>query len=237
MWGVVANSSLLLGAVIGVRAPLSQRTIGLCLALGAGALISALSFELAEDALERGGVGALAVGLAVGALGFFAGNAVVERRGARARMSPDHEGSGAAGGLALGALLDGIPESAALGMTLVTGGEVGLALVAAIFLSNIPESLASAANMRMGGSSARHVLLLWLAIASVCVVACLLGYTVLGNASESLSGGILAFAAGAVLAMLSETMFPEAYEHGGQAVGLVTVFGFALALLISETQA
>lgn len=158
LWGTIASSSLVVGAAVGVRAPLGRRAVGLCMGLGAGALISAVSFELAADALDRGGAGAVALGLAVGALGFFAGNAVLQRRGAHRRKSPGGTGAGPAGALALGALLDGVPESASLGMTLGTGGGVGLALVVAIFLSNVPEALASAANMRGGGASSGRVL-------------------------------------------------------------------------------
>ncbi|HEV2769976.1 MAG TPA: hypothetical protein VGV40_07320 [Solirubrobacteraceae bacterium] len=234
LWGTIASSSLLVGAAVGVRAPLSQRMVGLCMGLGGGARISAVSFELAADALRRGGAGAVALGLAVGALGFFAGNAGLQRRGAHRRHSPGGTGAGPAGALALGALLDGVPESASLGMTLGTGGDVGIALVVAIFLSNVPEALASAANMREGGASSGHVLGLWGAIAGTCVAATVAGSALLAGLSGGVVGVILAFAAGAILAMLADTMVPEAYGHGGRAVGLLTVLGFALSFLLSE---
>jgi len=130
--------------------------------------------------------------------------------------------SGKAGGqssggmaLALGALLVGIPESAAIGITLLGGGSVGVAVVAAVFLSNVPEGWSSSAGMHKRGRSTKYILLLWLGVTIASAVSSLLGYVVLGQTSDVVIGGVQAFAAGAIITMLADTMMPEAYERGG----------------------
>jgi len=183
LWGFVASSSLLLGALAGVRVRLGKRPIALLMGFGAGTLISAVSFELASEALEAGGVTALAIGLSLAA--------------------------GAEGG-------------------------VGIALVVAVFLSNVPEALASAAAMRRTGRSTRLVVGLWLAVVLLSTAAAGLGYAVLGNASGTVTGAVQAVAAGAILVMLVDSMVPEATRDGGPTVGLVTVLGFAAAVVLSH---
>jgi zinc transporter, ZIP family len=238
LWGLVGSSSLVLGAVIGLRVAIGRRPLGLLMGFGAGTLISAVSFELADEALKEGGTVALGVGLAVGALAFWLGDRFVEGLGGEGRpqrpRGADAEGSGAA--LVLGALLDGVPEQAAIGLSLASGasGGVGVALVAAIFISNVPESLASAAAMRAARRSRRQVLALWLGVAVLTTLATLAGYGLLGGASGTVTGAVQALAAGAILVMLVDAMVPEAVRHGGKTVGLVTVLGFAVAVLISE---
>ena len=233
-WGFVGGFALLIGAAAGLRIGPSQRVIGLIMAFGSGVLISALTFELTDEAFRRGGTDAVALGLAVGALSFFAGDWIIDRRGGEHRKRSGGQqqgGSGAA--IVVGALLDGIPESAAIGISLVGGGSVGVAVVAAVFLSNMPESLSAATGLRKAGHSPRWILGLWLAVALISALAAALGYGLLGGASPDLVAFIQAFAAGAILTMLADTMMPEAFEHGGSVVGLVTVTGFALAFLLS----
>lgn len=236
-WGFVGGFALLVGAAAGLWIGASQRVIGLIMAFGAGVLISALAFELTEEAFRRGGTDAVGVGLAVGALSFFAGDWIVDRRGGehRKRSGGQQEaGSGAA--IVVGALLDGIPESVVIGVSLVGGGSVGVAVVAAVFLSNVPEALSAATGLRKAGRSPRWILGLWLAVALISALAAAVGYGVLGGASPDVVAFIQAFAAGAILTMLADTMMPEAFEHGGSVVGLVTVAGFALAFLLSTVQ-
>ncbi|HEU4655917.1 MAG TPA: ZIP family metal transporter [Capillimicrobium sp.] len=230
LWGLVGSSSLVIGATIGARAGLADRWLGLLLGFGCGALISAISFELAEDALGEGGPAALAAGLALGALTFYVGDRLVERGTGtpRRERGPDN---GTA--LALGALLDGLPEQAAIGLSIAAGGEVGIALVAAVFLSNVPEALGSAADMRAAGMPRRRILRLWLAVGSVTTVASIGGYEVLG-ASGPLTGTVQAFAAGALLVMLIDALAPEALRKGGRVAGLATVLGYALSVLLSQ---
>jgi ZIP family zinc transporter len=237
LWGLVAGSSLLLGAAAGLifRAP--SRAIGLVLAFGAGTLISALAFELTEDAYRLGGADSVAAGLALGALAYFAGDVAIERRGGGQRMSHmERPAQGTGTVLLLGAVLDGIPETAVIGITVLEGGGVGIAFLIAVFISNLPESFVSATRMRGAGHHSRSVLALWVGVALVCALSAALGYALLDGASGNTFGLINAFAGGAVLTMLADTMMPEAFKHGGRAAGLLTVLGFALAFLLSTLE-
>jgi ZIP family zinc transporter len=233
-WGLLAGSSLLIGAAAGLALRAPSALIGLVLGFGAGTLISAISFELTEEAYRLGGADAVAIGLAAGALTFFLADLAVDRHGGEMRMA--HAGRPAeasATALLLGAILDGIPESAVIGTTLLGGGEVGLAVVAAVFLSNLPEAFSSAAGMRTAGGTARHVLGLWALVTLACGAASAIGFLLLEDASGNWIGLLQAFAAGGVLTLLADAMMPEAFRHGGRATGLVTVLGFALAFLLS----
>jgi zinc transporter, ZIP family len=233
-WGFVGGLALLVGAVAGLKLPASQRTIGLIMGFGAGVLISALAFELTDEAYRRGGVDAVAFGLAAGALSFFVGDAIIDRRGGNHRKrSGGEQAGGSPMAIVLGALMDGIPESVAIGVSLLAGGGVGAAVVAAVFLSNVPESLSAATGLRRAGHSERYVIGLWSAVMVVSALAAALGYALLGGASDNLIAAIQAFAAGAILTMLADTMMPEAFEHGGSLVGLVTAAGFSAAFLLS----
>ncbi len=237
LWGAVGASSLLLGAVVGIAARLPSLAIGLILGFGAGTLISALTFELTQDAFDIGGADAVAIGLASGALAYFFGDWAIERRGASDRMSSmGEQAGGSATALLLGAVLDGIPESAVIGITLLEGSTVGIAVLAAVFLSNLPESISSSAGMRKAGHSTRHVLTVWSVVLVVSAISAGLGFVLCDGASGNTIGLIQAFAGGAVLTMLADTMMPEAFKRGGNAVGLVTVLGFALAYLLSTLE-
>jgi len=133
----------------------------------------------------------------------------------------------------IGSLLDGIPESAAIGISLLEGEGVGIAVVAAVFISNVPESLSAAVGLRAAGRSAAWIMGLWVAVAGASALAALAGFVLLDGAPGDLIGGIQAFAAGAIVVMLADTMIPEAYEDSGRWVGLVTAAGFGLAFLLS----
>jgi zinc transporter, ZIP family len=236
-WGAVGASSLLIGAVIAIAVRLPRRAIGLVLGFGAGTLISATAFELTEEAFRLGGADAVTIGLALGALAYFAGDSVIERRGGGNRMSSMGEQSAeSANALLLGAVLDGIPESAVLGITLLEGSGVGVAVLAAIFLSNLPEAISSTTGMRMTGQGAGRVLTTWAVVVVVSAISAALGYGLLDGATGNTVGVIQAFAGGAVLTMLVDTMIPEAFARGHRAVGLFTVLGFALAYLLSTLE-
>ncbi len=233
-WGFVAGAALLLGALGGLYLPASKRFIGLVMGFGTGVLVSAVAFELTAEAYDRAGTDAVVLGLLAGSLTFFAGDWLIDRKGGHRRKSPNgpQEGAGPAA-LVLGALLDGIPESAAIGVSLVGGGGVGVAVVVAVFLSNIPESLSASAGLKATGRSTGQILGLWGAVTLASTVAAVAGFAVLGGAGATTLAVTEAFAAGAILTMLSDTMVPEAVEHAGALVGLVTVLGFTAAFLLS----
>lgn len=227
-WGGLAAASLLLGALLGVVRSWPKMVIGIVLAFGAGALISSVAFDLAQEGLGYAGPVPLAIGIAAGAVAFFLADRAVVALGGRA-------GAGAAGlPLALGALLDGIPEQAVLGIGIAGGGGVGIALLIAIFVSNLPEGVGSAADMREGGTSRRTILLMWASVALVCMLASVGGYLVADIAPPQLRGGINGFAAGALLVMLTDSMIPEAKEKARDWAGLCVVAGFALAAALSQ---
>ncbi|KAA1424823.1 hypothetical protein FE697_002610 [Mumia zhuanghuii] len=229
LWGTVAASSLLIGAVLGVVRQWSDAVVGTVLGFGAGALISSISYELFQEGLEVGGGLALAFGLAFGAVVFYVSDRMVERVGGRAA-------GGAAGlPLALGAFLDGIPEQAVLGIGIAEGGGVSVALLVAIFVSNLPEAVGSATDMRKAGSPARHVLLLWSAVAVVCLLATAGGYAAAEVTAGPFVGVVDGFAAGALLVMLVGAMIPEAQAKIHEKAGLAAVVGFAVAAALSLT--
>lgn len=233
-WGFVGGTALLIGAAAGIWLPTSKRVIGWVMAIGSGVLVSALTFELAGEAYNKAGGVATVLGLLGGSVVFFLGDWWIDSRGGHRRKSPNGPQAGAAGSaLALGALLDGIPESAAIGVSTIGGGGVGVAVVVAVFLSNIPEGLSSSAGMRSAGHSAKSIMALWLGVAAASTVAAGLGRVLLGGADPTIVATIQAFAAGAILTMLADTMVPEAVEHAGRLVGLLTVVGFSLAFLLS----
>lgn len=234
LWGFVGGAALVLGAAAGLRLDVSRRAIGLIMGFGAGVLISALSFELTQEAFEVGGTDAVAIGLAGGALTFFAGDHIIDRSGGDQRKrSGGQQAEGKPQAIVLGAVLDGIPESVAIGVSLIGGKGVGVAVVAAVFLSNVPEALAAATGLRAAGHSDRWIYTLWLGVAVVSAASAAIGYAALGDASANVVAIIQAFAAGAILTMLADTMMPEAFENGGDLVGLVTVLGFAGAFVLS----
>ncbi|MFJ6196676.1 ZIP family metal transporter [Micromonospora sp. NPDC092111] len=240
-WGLLAGSALLIGAVTGFFARVPRKVVASIMAFGAGVLLSAVSFELIAEAHEQGGLLPTAIGAAAGALAYTGANVLLARRGARHRkrsgdeQPSEQEQPGSGSAIAVGALLDGVPESVVIGASLLTGGPVSLVTVAAVFLSNVPEGLSSAAGMRQAGRSRRYVFLLWTAIALISGVAALLGYTLLGGAPPEVLAAITALAAGAILAMITDTMVPEAFEDAHLLVGLITVLGFLVAFALSHT--
>lgn len=234
-WGALAASSLVLGAALAFVRRWSRRQVGLVLAFGAGALISAVSFELAEEALEIGGAGVTGIGLGTGALTYFWLDGVIATRHSAGRGRRGRAG-GSDGGtaLALGAFLDGIPEQLVLGISLAANGEVGFALLVAIFVSNLPEALGSAEQMHEAGTPPSAILRLWLLVAAICVLATALGYLAAEAVSGDAKAAIDGFAAGALLVMLIDSMIPDARAEAGRTAGLVTVLGFALAAALSQ---
>lgn len=222
---------------MGLYTGASQRLISIVMSLGAGVLISSVAFDLMDESFRRGGFDATAIGLVSGTLVYFAANLVVDHAGGQHRKrSQGQQAGGSAMAITIGALLDGIPESAAIGISLIEGGAVGLVFVAAVFLSNIPEGLSAAAGMKKAGHSTPYVLGLWGAVAVVSALSALLGYLFLAGASGNIIAAIQSFAAGAILTMLASTMLPEAHEEGGSVVGVVTTLGFLAAFFLSKLE-
>ena len=233
LWGLVGGLALLVGAGAALLLPVPPKVIGLVMAFGAGVLISALAFELTEEAFKSAGGTVVVVGLLAGALTFYLGDLVIDRRGGQDRKRTE-QAAGSAGALVLGTLLDGIPESVAIGASLLDGGMVGTTVVIAVFLSNIPEALAASTGLRTAGRSPRWILGLWTAVALTSALAAGLGFALLGGADPAAVAVTQAFAAGAILTMLADTMMPEALEKGGSSAGLVTTLGFVLAFLLAQ---
>jgi zinc transporter, ZIP family len=234
-WGALAASSLVVGAVLAFVRPWRGRSVGLILAFGAGALISAVSFELFAEGVETGGAGWTGLGLGIGALTYYVLDGLIADRfsGGRGR-SGRAKAESAGPALALGAFLDGIPEQLVLGIGLAAGEGVGVGLLVAIFVSNLPESIGSASEMKRSGVARSRITRLWLVIAAVCALATVVGYAVADSASDQLTAGIDGFAAGALLVMMIDSMIPDARADGGRAAGLVTVLGFAVAAALSS---
>lgn len=242
LWGLLAGSALLVGAVLGYFLHVPQRVIAAVMAFGSGVLISALSFDLTDEAYKRDGFGSTAAGFLGGAVVYTAANWYLAKRGAKHRKRSGHtekqpsesedRGSGLA--IAVGALLDGIPESIVIGLSMIEGGVVSLVAVVAIFLSNIPEGLSSASGMKKAGRSPGYVFGVWGGIAAVSGVAALIGFSLFSGLSANFAAATTAVAAGAILSMLVDTMIPEAFEQAHNFAGLITVAGFLAAFALTK---
>lgn len=238
-WGLVAGGALVVGAAIAWWVRVPPRVVAAVMAFGAGVLISALAFDLVDEAERAGGLLAVALGFLGGAGAYVAANVALARHGARHRKRSDRQpseeqdqGSGAA--IAIGALLDGIPESVVLGVSLLGGSGVGLPVLAAVFISNLPEGLSSAAGMKQAGRSARYVFGVWIGIAVMSGLAACIGYLALADASPFVIAVITAVAAGAILTMIADTMVPEAFERTHVLTGMITTVGFLTAFAIER---
>ena len=252
LYGFLASSGLLLGAIIGLVAAPSRRVVASVIAFGSGVLVSALTFELMQEAFETGNATFVVSGFLLGAVMYVAAGYLLDRLAARsakregrhprdvepgAKRIPESEEATAASATALliGAILDGIPENAAIGISLYAEGQgLGLVLLAAVFLGNLPESISSSVGMRREGRSRTYILGVWSAALVACTLASVAGYTLLSGLSQNLISAMLALAAGGILAMLADTMMPEAFRDGGPFVALATAIGFLCAFLLSH---
>lgn len=242
LWGFVASLPLIMGAVLASFVSLPKKLIAAVMAFGAGVLVAALTFSLIEEAfsLVKDIVPVIA-GFILGGASYSVANRLINRRSAglvnRKRSHGENAGGGKnASGLALmvGSLMDNIPENMALGISIVTGGAVNIVLIAAIFISNFPEGLASTQGMRSHGRSKKQILLIWGAVVVVGTVASAVGFSVLSKAQPEITSASLSFASGAILVMLAESLIPEAFEKGGSAIGLATMAGFAVAFILGR---
>jgi zinc transporter, ZIP family len=233
-WGALAASSLVLGAWLALRREWPPRLVGYVLAFGAGALISAISFELALEGAQIGGLDTTAIGLGIGAVTYYLLDGALARRTSGARGHPGRATAASPGpALALGAFLDGVPEQLALGIGLAAGEGVSVGLLVAIFVSNLPEAIGSGSEMRKGGTHPRTIMRLWLAVAVICIVATVIGYAAADSTSGDVKAMIDGFAAGALIVMLIDSMIPDATGKAGTTAGLATTLGFAVAAALS----
>jgi ZIP family zinc transporter len=234
-WGFLGASSLILGGAAALAWKIPLRVLGLVMAFGSGVLISAVAFELVEEAYNTTGQkGGVAGGLAAGSAVFFVGDWLIDRRGGADRKdSSGKQAGGSPLAIVLGIVLDGIPESIVLGLTIVTGGAVSAAYLAAVFISNVPEAFAASSGLALAGWRKIRIIGLWLLVSVVSGLSALLGFSVFDTAGPTVTAFVLSFAAGAILTMLADTMMPEAFEHGGKLVGVATTLGFGVAFAIS----
>lgn len=233
-WGFAASLSLIFGALIAFAVPIGKRALALVLAFGAGVLISAVAFELTEDAFDASGADAVAIGLVLGAATYFGLDTLVDRHASSSRKrshGPPPDSSARA--IALGAALDGVPESAVIGLSLIDGGGVSVAIVTAVLISNMPESNAASSGFLKAGHRRGWIMGLWVAVVVVSTLSAAIGYAALAGAPEFWISLMQAFAGGALLTMLTDSMIPEAFENGGDVTGVATVVGFACAFLLS----
>jgi ZIP family zinc transporter len=237
-WGALASSSLVIGGLLALRFRVSNLVLGLVMAFGSGVLISAVAYELVKEAFDTSaGSGGVAGGLVAGSVVFFVGDHIIDRMGGGDRKrSSGKQAGGSALAIVLGIVLDGIPESAVIGLTLLTGDGVSVAMLAAVFLSNVPESIAATTGLASGGWPRARIVGLWVGVTAAAGLAALAGNALLGDASPHTVAFVLSFAGGAILTMLADTMMPEAFEHGGKLVGLLTTLGFGLAFAITALE-
>jgi zinc transporter, ZIP family len=232
LWGALSATSLLIGAALAVWLRPSKCIVGLVMGFGSGTLLSAVAYELVPQAAK--GDFPVVVGLTAGALTFFLADWIIDLRGGEHRKSvaaKQRAGTGLA--IFLGTLLDGIPESLVLGMSLALGGEVGVAFLVAVFISNLPESMASTTSMEDSDTPRKTIVGMWLALVIASALAAALGYVIIQLHPGAEGAAVQAFAAGAMLTMLADSMMPEAFEQGGKVVGLVTVCGFVITTALA----
>jgi zinc transporter, ZIP family len=228
LWGGFCSAALYIGEALAGPMRHRYKAVGLIMAFGAGTLLSAVAYELVPDSLLSSGWGwALAFG--GGALAYYVSDWWIDGRGGHQRQEiavADEEGSGMA--MFLGAMLDGLPESFVLGISIQLGGAVSVAFVVAVFVSNIPQGIAGTTSLLDTGHTGRQVFRMWTLLTLACALIAWFGYLI-GDQFGDSGIYVQAFAAGAVLTMLADSMMPEAFRHGGRLVGVFTVLGYAIA--------
>jgi ZIP family zinc transporter len=237
LYSAISAVSLIAGALIGTYFKLKQKMIARFMAFGSGVLICALTFGLMEEAFKHGGFDAVVIGFLCGGITFILGDYLIHLKGGRHHkgkhtVKNSDESNGAA--IALGSTLDGIPESVALGIAIFNGAGTGILILVAIVLSNIPESISSIGGLRKEGFNKKNMIGMWAAVGIATGLATFLSYIFLNDLSLNNIGILESFAAGAILAMLTDSMMPEAYEEGGFSIGFLTILGFLTAFIISR---
>lgn len=240
LWGGLAGGALLLGAAVGYLFQIPRAVSAAVMAFGVGVLIACLAFNLMTEAIHLGGVLPSSIGFVLGAALFAGANAVLASQGAKHRKRTKR-GAGAAAtaslAIALGALLDGVPEAAAIGTSLLDGHGVALVTVLAVFISNLPEGLSSTVGMKSAGLSARFIFALWIGITIACIASAWLGYVFIGGFGSFWVAVAVASAAGAIFVMIIDTMVPEAFEEIHALSGPIAAAGFLLTFVATQTLA
>jgi len=246
VYGLISGLTLIIGALMGVFMNIPQKINGAIMAFASGVLISALTFDLIDNAYRLGGFGNISVGFILGTILFVFGDYLIDHLGGHFRKrshgiiqkkkkgNPNDMPKGSGYAIFLGAILDGIPESLAIGIGLAAGKGVGLSMMIAVFLSNLPEGISGANSMKSVGKTNRYIIFVWSCTLAVSICAVVLGYIFLSKASANSIAIMYAIAAGGILAMLADTMMPEAYEEGGRVAALITALGFLLAFIVSR---
>ena len=232
-WGALGAAALLVGSLIAYQLAPSRQVIAVVMALGTGLLFGSVSFELVDEALKTRTVAWVALGVLVGAAVFTVGDWLLTRRGGGERKDPTGEqAEGSPLAIVLGSVLDGIPESFVLGLTVLQGG-VSLSLLAGVALSNLPEGMSSSSGLKAAGWPRGRVVVMWLVVVAVSALSAAAGYVLLDPASHWTGALVQAFAAGALLAMLADTLLPEAYKVEGVLTGPLVVAGYAVSIALS----
>ena len=234
LWGAISGSAVLLGALAALFLPVKKRIIGDIMAFGTGILIGAASYELLGDSIHNGGLKATVTGFILGAVIFTILNYFVSKKGADQRKRSTQKAIGTGLAIFIGTVMDAIPESIMVGASLLEKQSVSWLLVAAIFLSNIPEGLSSTVGLKNSGYKKRKIFLLWISVLVISSFSAWGGYFFLSNAPEYLLAGIAAFAGGGIIAMVTSTMMPEAYEESGTVTGLIAALGLLVSLIMDH---
>ena len=233
-WSLLGACSLLIGVEVALALRPSQRVIGLVMAFGAGAMISAVAYDLVLEAAEHDEFARVAAGMALGSGAFLTGDLLIGKAGgAHRKSSTGEQQEGSPLAIVLGAALDGIPEALIIGLSIVLTGSASISFVVATFLSNFPESMAATSGLADAGWQSARIRLLWLSVVGVSVLSGALGYAIFNSQPQSTGASVSGFAAGALLTMLADTMMPEAFQFGGRLVGLFTVAGFVTAFAVA----
>ena len=225
--GLLGASSLLLAGLFACWVNVPARIVGILAGFGAGALIAAISFDLVAEAEDALSLWQFALWMLIGVAVFLVADKIVDTRFGAA-------GVGGAMGIVVGSVVDGVPESVIFGIQVGTAFPISLSFMAAVFISNIPQSIAPSADLSAAGWSARRVGMLWFWVVLACGLAAALGFLVTDLTSEAQGGRAAALAAGGLLAMLTNSLMPFAFERGGALAGAATAVGFCLSLLGSS---
>jgi ZIP family zinc transporter len=243
LWGFIASIPLLLGSIVALFASIPKSIIATIMAFGSGVLIAALSFSLIEEAFSKSqSIPPVIIGFIVGGLSYTIANYILSKKSSgdsrrRKRSHGEMAGGGKdASGLSLliGSIMDNIPENMVLGISLVTGSTVNIVLIAAIFISNFPEGLASSEGMKTNGKSRKYIIGIWSIAVLIGTISTAIGFSILSKANSLIISIAISFAAGAILVMLAESMMPEAYKEGGMKIGIATMIGFVVAFVLGK---